>query len=553
MSSIAFSTSPRYSGVGRAGSTRTGTAPTSTSMPDDTISPSSSRSRTRSASRSVETSPMPNGLTDHHASPRCEAVVPDVGQRAVRRRAQVDGSLAAARGGRPGGAEELLAGRDQVVRTRSRALRVEDEHVGVVGHQVDEQLHVVHERRGERLHALDRDAGGQPVGELEQLRVGPAQRGRSLADLLGQQQLAARRRPQPLHRLERALVGHREGADLLDVVAPELDAQGVLLGGREDVDDAAAHGELAALLDQVDPRVRRVGEPAHELVERHRVADAQLDRLEVAEALDLRLEDRAHRRHDDLERPVARVGARMPQPPEHGQPPPDGVAARAEPLVRQRLPARVVGDRRRVDQVGRAPRPGPRPRGRWRSRRGPTGPPRPVPAPRTAASPPARSGRARSRPPRRPGHPPGRRPGRARRGLRRRGRRDCTRSAPQRCGHNTSAPFQPRGPPTRGSAGGRGWGGSSLRGAADTPRTAAWASAWLGRPRPGSAGCRTRCPRGRRGRPSRCPGPYVPRWSATWVAPTPSTRSTSSSRLRSRGRRSKCSRFFARSWRRAPR
>ena len=87
------------------------------------------------------------------------------------------------------------------------------------------------------------------------------------AYVVGEQQLAARRRPEPLDLLEGALVGDREGADLLDVVAPELHPQRVLLGGREDVDDAAADGELAALLDQVDAGVRRVRQPAHDVVE----------------------------------------------------------------------------------------------------------------------------------------------------------------------------------------------------------------------------------------------------------------------------------------------
>ena len=396
---------------------------------------------------------MPNGLTDHHARPRarlwCRTSASERYDAAPRSTGALPPPAAAAHEAR----EELLARRDQVVGTRSRPLGVEDEHVGVVGHQVDQQLHVVHQRRGERLHALDRDAGGQPVGQLEQLRVGPPERGRALTDLLGQQQLATRRCPQPLHRLEGALVGHREGADLLDVVAPELDAQGVLLGGREDVDDAAAHGELAALLDQVDPGVRRLGEPAHELVERHRVADAQLDGLEVAETLDLRLEDRAHRRHHDLERSVARVGAGMPQPPQHGQPPPHGVAARAEPLVRQRLPARVVGDRRRVDEVGRARRRGPRPRDRWRSRRAPSGRPRPVRGPRTDAPPPGRSGRARvdARGAPRIGEGVGQDGLGEDRG--RRGRRDVTRSAPPVWGHSTSAPCRA----DQGVGRGRGW------------------------------------------------------------------------------------------------
>ena len=148
------------------------------------------------------------------------------------------------------------------------------------------------------------DAGGDLVGQLEQLRVRLTQRRGPAAYLVGQQQLAARRRPEPLDRLQGALVGDREAADLLDVVAPELHPQRVLLGRREDVDDAAADGELAALLDQVDAGVRRVRQPPHDVLQRRGVARDQLDRLQVAEPLDLRLEDRADRRDDDPERAV---------------------------------------------------------------------------------------------------------------------------------------------------------------------------------------------------------------------------------------------------------
>ena len=168
--------------------------------------------------------------------------------------------------------------------------------------------------------------------------------------LVGEQQLAARRRPQPAHRLQRALVGHREGPDLLDLVAPELHPQRVLLGRREDVDDAAADRELAALLHQVDPGVRRGGEPAHHVVELDLVADGELDRLEVGEAAHLRLEHRADRRDDHLDRAVRGVRAGVPQPPQHREPAADGVAAGREPLVRQGLPGRVVGDLGRVHQ-----------------------------------------------------------------------------------------------------------------------------------------------------------------------------------------------------------
>ena len=95
-------------------------------------------------------------------------------------------------------------------------------------------------------------------------------------DLVGEQQLAARRRPQPVgDRLEGALVGDREGPDLLDLVAEELDPDRVLLRRREDVDDAAADGELAAPLDQVDPVVGGGGQPAYDVLELDLVADVQ--------------------------------------------------------------------------------------------------------------------------------------------------------------------------------------------------------------------------------------------------------------------------------------
>src|SRR5450759_4057222 len=58
-----------------------------------------------------------------------------------------------------------------------------------------------------------------------------------------QQQLPARRRPQAVRgHLQAALVGHLEVPDLLDLLAPELHPQRVLLGGWEDVEDAAADG-----------------------------------------------------------------------------------------------------------------------------------------------------------------------------------------------------------------------------------------------------------------------------------------------------------------------
>ncbi len=85
--------------------------------------------------------------------------------------------------------------------------------------------------------------------------------------------------------------------------------------------------------------------------------------------------------------PLVRVGAGVAQPPQHRQPAADRVAARAQPLVRQRLPARVVA-RPGPGRPGHpARRPGPRPRGRSRSPPARSGRRAPARRRRTAAAP----------------------------------------------------------------------------------------------------------------------------------------------------------------------
>ena len=227
----------------------------------------------------------------------------------------------------------------------------------------------VDEHRRQRLHALHRDALGELVEQVGQAGMLGGQRLGPRPDLRGQQQLAAGRRPQAVGRgLQGALVGDLEVADLLDRVAPELDPQRVLLGRREDVEDAAADRELAALLDQLDPGVAGGDQPVDDLVQvgrpRRPAARPAPGRRgpPTCGCSTARTGATTTVSGPDLGSPVVRVG----QPAQHGQPPPDGVGARREPLVRQRLPGREVGRAGRRAAASAAPRPGPRPRGRWR-------------------------------------------------------------------------------------------------------------------------------------------------------------------------------------------
>ena len=222
----------------------------------------------------------------------------------------------------------------------------------VVGHQVDEHLHLVGEHRRQRLHALHRVPVGDLLGDLGQLRVLLAQLLGPGPHLVGQQQLAARRRPQPGHRLEGALVGDRERPDLLDLVAPELHPQRVLLGRREDVDDARR-----------GPRTRRASPPGPPGSTPRPPAVVRRRRARPRSPTDSSTGSRSARPRT-WGCSTERTGATTTRsgPFEASSPGcrsrrstasrrPDGVAARRQPLVRQRLPRRVVGHQVRVDDA----------------------------------------------------------------------------------------------------------------------------------------------------------------------------------------------------------
>ncbi|SCE08732.1 hypothetical protein GA0115246_110572 [Streptomyces sp. SolWspMP-sol7th] len=225
--------------------------------------------------------------------------------------------------------QELLARRDEVGGAGTDPLGVAHERQRALGHDVEQQLHVVHEDGRERFHALDGDALGDLAEQFVQLGVLLGEHGGAAAHFLGEEEFAAGRGPQPvLGDLQRALVGDLEVADLLDLVAPELDAERVLLRRREDVEDAASYGELAALLDQLHARVRGGGERFDDLLEIDALPLPQRDGFQVAEPLDLRLEHGADRRDDDGDGPglgVVRLGVR--EAAQHGEAAADGVGA----------------------------------------------------------------------------------------------------------------------------------------------------------------------------------------------------------------------------------
>ena len=111
--------------------------------------------------------------------------------------------------------------------------------------------------------------------------------------------------------VQRALREGRERAHRLDLVAEELDSQRLAPGRREDVDQAAANGEVAALLGAVDPLVPGQRQQLGKRLEPGRLAGREPDRRRPRLGRRQRLRDRGGRGTDEpagsehLERPRA--------------------------------------------------------------------------------------------------------------------------------------------------------------------------------------------------------------------------------------------------------
>ena len=247
----------------------------------------------------------------------------------------VDRDLATGGGSRPSSGEEFLRSGNQGLGALIHTFGLHQDDASVPRQSGDHGDHGGHESRCEGFHTL----GSHALGDLCEHIGCAGQDGHeapsSLANVLCQQDLPARRGVDLGDGLHRALISHGEGADLIHLVAEQVHTQRMRLCGREDVDDPAAHCELTAALDHVHASVCRTDEILFELLDVHEVADPQAYRLQFAKPLRDRLQQGTHR-HDQHRqfRELLGVGkAALYQ-----QPLGNGVRARGEPLVRQRLP-----------------------------------------------------------------------------------------------------------------------------------------------------------------------------------------------------------------------
>ncbi len=281
--------------------------------------------------------------------------LPNVGDVAVARLGEIDrrAALPGERDVVPGGRQELLAGAQQLLGTILDALRLQQHHPGAAGHEIDHRLHLLDQQRGDGLHALGPVALRHRVQQIGQLRVLRQQGASASADRVGERQFATRRREQAVRqRLQGALIGHCEGADLVHLVAEELQAHRVRLGRREHVQDAAAQSELAAPLHQIGTGVADAHQLAGQLGRIGLTADPDGDRFGVGGLHGDRLQQGPHRHHDHCRHRGGRSVAGPAHPTQHRHATTDHIRRRAQPFVRQRLPRREHCNRGRVEVAG---------------------------------------------------------------------------------------------------------------------------------------------------------------------------------------------------------
>jgi hypothetical protein len=144
-------------------------------------------------------------------------------------------------------------------------------------------------RREDRRPHLGRIAGreGAPariaaVAVAESVEIGEQALGQASVRagdaVTGDEELAGGEQRDGVERADSPLVGRVEGAERIDLVPEEFDPGGQRRRRREDIDDAAAPGELAAAGDLGDRDIAETEELAEEGVERATGADAKLER-----------------------------------------------------------------------------------------------------------------------------------------------------------------------------------------------------------------------------------------------------------------------------------
>ena len=209
--------------------------------------------------------------------------------------------------------------------------------------QVGDQRVAVDEPRQPALHAIEHGTLGKALPLLATPRLFGHQFGGTRPDGVARQQLAGGKDAHLGEVIGAALIVDRELGEAIDLVAPQVDADRRVGGRWEDVDDGAAPGHLAAVLDEILAAVAEADQRVEQCVGIDDIVRMHDDRLDLDRFRAQPLQQGAHAGHDDSSGRFA--GGVLAQPPQHLHPLAHRLDARADAFERKRLPRREQHDR----------------------------------------------------------------------------------------------------------------------------------------------------------------------------------------------------------------
>ena len=161
-----------------------------------------------------------------------------------------EGSVCVAGPGAGEAAGEVVLLGQQIVGAVAHTAGFDQDHLAGGGQEVGDQLVALDQPGQPALHAVEHGALGEAFPLFAAPRLVGQQVVGSLANRWRGQELACREDVRLGEIDGAALVADRELGEPVDLVAPQVDADGGVGGAGEDVDDGAASGHLAAVLDE---------------------------------------------------------------------------------------------------------------------------------------------------------------------------------------------------------------------------------------------------------------------------------------------------------------
>ena len=214
------------------------------------------------------------------------------------------------------------------------------EHHGGARHVIEQGLEALVEQRQPVFHAHvpapRRDRLVERVVAARRAEQGAVAGAEPFDRPVVQEKLADRLQGEGLEALGRALGGGIEAADAVQIVTEKIEAQGLRLARRKDIDDAAAHGELAGLAHRPGAAVSVGQQEGHQIVGIETLSDGggALGTGEDGARRDALQERRNRGQHD-----APRARRRIVQKARQGiDAPPDDVGVGRHPVIGQTVP-----------------------------------------------------------------------------------------------------------------------------------------------------------------------------------------------------------------------